>query len=541
MKIKSVKVLGDGMSRPKAEAAFEDIRKFSNYGFNKSHAAAYALIGYQTAWLKVHYPAEYLSALMTYYTDKPDRLALIKEDLDGLGVPLLLPDVNASHGLFRPEPCAGAAGGFAVRFGLAAVKQVSGASADLSGERAARGPFADLEDFHRRTAGRFNKGQLERLAEAGAFDGLARTRRAASDAMGWLAGRKDKAPAGQADMFGGVAAVRIPADLLRLPEWGNAAEREFKAVGFYVSLHPIDPLVERLKAAGVRRRLSVFEYMRGKGVESMESRKLCAMVDNAQVRQSHSGTTYVDAQMSERGDSYFVSFYPRNGQKVDDIREILDCARADRKPVVVLCSVAMNREGSGLRVFGRGVWPAEKYLDEVRGDMLVRIDPGMLRPRGAEAAAARGAEAEFGASSPQATAARATAVAAAFEDTLDLLRRALSAGDASEGAERAVHVGTPDGAVRELGRFRINSGTEAVLASSGGVVGIIDYHPAAAARPGPPQGEGPRLALPGRLARPGHPRPEETPEDARAAPRGMRAAFMGQRAPEAAPAPPAYA
>ncbi len=181
-----------GMTETAAEALFEDILPFANYGFNKSHAAAYAWIGYQTAWLKTHYPAEYLSALMSYYDDA-DRLTRIKNELDAMGVPLLPPDVNRSHQRFSPEAHKQATGGFAVRFGLSAIKQISGASANLIDERSSNGDFKSLEDFHKRVGNRFNKAHYEHLAQAGAFDSLSNNRRQAAEALAWLAARKDKA------------------------------------------------------------------------------------------------------------------------------------------------------------------------------------------------------------------------------------------------------------------------------------------------------------------------------------------------------------
>jgi DNA polymerase-3 subunit alpha len=370
-----------GMTEDAAESLFDTIVPFAGYGFNKSHAAAYAWIGYQTAWMKVHYPAEYLSALMSYYTDKPDRLSLIKDELDALKVPLLPPDVNHSHSAFRPEPCERATGGYAVRFGLGAIKGISGVGSDLSSERDGKGSYTSLEDFQQRVGTRFNKGQLERLAEVGAFEGLARSRRAAAEALAWLSDRKSKAPAGQADMFGGGAAAQVPPPMLDVPEWGDVAEREFKGVGFYFSRHPIDPFIRRLYAAGVRRRHSFFEYMLENDIEEMEGRRLCVMVESVQTRVSPKrGTTYLEAQVSERGDTYRISCFENYREKVtlEDFRRVLEGARTSRKPVVLKCSLSMDRERKGLWVNGRDAWSAEEFLAGVHGDLVMRLAPSDL-------------------------------------------------------------------------------------------------------------------------------------------------------------------
>ena len=371
-----------GMSEKDAEQLFRDILPFANYGFNKSHAAAYAWIGYQTAWLKTHYPAEYFSALMSYYTDKPEKLELIKDELDSLGVPLLPPDINHSYPRFRPETLARAKGGLAVRFGLAAIKSISGEGANLVDLREKDGPFASLEEFHRRAGSRYNKAHYTRLAEAGAFDTLSQitSRHQASDAMGWLASVKDKAPAGQADMFGGVAAVQIPQKVLDVAEWGDIADREYKSVGFYFSRHPIDPYRPRLERAGVRRRQRIFEYMAAQDLEQLEGRRLCVMVDNVQVRQTGNGRTYVQASVSERGDSYRVSCYEnrREGLTIDDFRSTLEGARTSRRPVVLLASLSMDRDRSNVWVNGRAVWDIDDYLAEIRGNIVIKVDASIL-------------------------------------------------------------------------------------------------------------------------------------------------------------------
>ena len=490
-KISRLRVLDDGMSGQKAKDLFADVEKFSGYGFNKSHAAAYAWIGYQTAWMKTHYPAEYLSALMTYYTDKPDRLALIKDELEALGVPLLPPDANNSHGLFRPEQSPKARGGLAVRFGLAAIKQISGAGADLAAERSANGPFISLEDFFLRTGARFNKGQYERLAEAGAFDGLGCSRRAGAEVLGWLASHKSTAPAGQDDMFGGPASVQAPQQMLAVPEWADAAEREFRAVGFYFSRHPIDPFIQRLITAGVRRRQSFFHWMLENSQENLEGRKLCAMVDSVQIRQTKRGTTYVEAQVSERSDTYRVACYEdrRGGMSVDQVRQVLDGAKASRRPIVFLCSLAMDRDQKGLWVNGRGVWDVEEFLAGVRGDIVIRLDPAQMTLMAADTAAARPAsEPGAPASATDQQAVRRAAASRVVDQLRGRLEEHARSGD---GSGSGITIETPDTRTSLQGRFKIPMWLEHIIRQTDGVVSIQDV----AARAGQADGaEPPRRA-----------------------------------------------
>ena len=469
-----------GMSAAAAEKLFDDVAAFAGYGFNKSHAAAYAWIGYQTAWLKTHYPAEYLSALMTYYTDKPERLALIKDELDALGVPLLPPDANHSFARFKPEVDRRGRDGLAVRFGLGAIKRVSGAAADLSGERASGGPFTSVEDFYRRVGPRFNKGQLEALSEAGAFDCIAKNRRVACEALGWLAERKSTGPKAQTDLFGGTAALQVPQKVLDVAEWGDVAEREFKSVGFYFSRHPIDSFVPRLTAAGVRRRRSIFSYMLERGLENLEGRRLCAMVDAVSIRVSKKGTTYVEAQVAERDDTYRIYIYENKGRgvTVENVRRVLDGARTSRRPVVFLASLAMDRERTGVFVNGRGVWEIEEFLAGLRGDIVLTIDPAAVPLDRAAAARLREVEEASGQGSPAAAAARAAAVRSAGEKAVAELQDRLDRSARSEeDAARRVRIETPWGKVDLDGRFLISASLETLLRSTPGVTRLEEVLP----------------------------------------------------------------
>ena len=156
-----------------ADHIFDQMAKFAGYGFNKSHAAAYALVAYQTAYLKANYPVEFLAALMTLDLGNTDKLNIFRQELDRLGIRLLPPDINRSEVTFAVESDP-KSGNPAIRYALAAVKGVGGqAMSELVAERTANGRFKDLIDFARRLdAKSFNRRQFENLAKAGAFDSL---------------------------------------------------------------------------------------------------------------------------------------------------------------------------------------------------------------------------------------------------------------------------------------------------------------------------------------------------------------------------------
>src|SRR5271155_490943 len=162
-----------GVERARAELIFDQMAKFAGYGFNKSHAAAYALVTYQTAYLKANHPVEFMAASMTLDLGNTDKLNHFRQELNRLGIALLPPDINRSDVAFAVETDE-KRGKPAIRYALAAVKGVGEqAMRELVAERAARGPFKDLFDFALRLDPKtFNRRQFENLVKAGAFEPL---------------------------------------------------------------------------------------------------------------------------------------------------------------------------------------------------------------------------------------------------------------------------------------------------------------------------------------------------------------------------------
>src|SRR5690606_23426685 len=161
-----------GVPEAKASQIFDQVAKFAGYGFNKSHAAAYALVAYQTAWLKANYPVEFFAASMTLDINNTDKLNVFRQELRRLDIKLLPPDMNRSRAVFGVER--GEDGSGAIRYALAAVRNVGhGAAEALVEEREANGPFHDLSDLAARLDPRaLNNRALENLVCAGALYGL---------------------------------------------------------------------------------------------------------------------------------------------------------------------------------------------------------------------------------------------------------------------------------------------------------------------------------------------------------------------------------
>ena len=265
----------------------------------------------------------------------------------------------------------------AVRFGLQGIKQISDASSRFTEERDRNGPYRDLEEFNKRVGGFFNKAQYEVLCEAGAFDHLAKSRRQAHSVLTYLSQLKNKGNVNQLSMFD---KEPIPAKILDVAEWGDVADREYKAVGFYFSQHPIDPYVPRLVRAKVSRRLSYQQYMKERKQEKRDNASLCVIVENVTVRQTNKTMrTYIQAFVAEKSDSYSINFFGSE-EEVSEFRSKMEASKASRIPVVVVSS--LNYDGNTTWVTGRKVFDVDEFLKDIRGDILVKLDPEMIRPTG---------------------------------------------------------------------------------------------------------------------------------------------------------------
>jgi DNA polymerase-3 subunit alpha len=240
-----------GVDARTASQIFDLMEKFAGYGFNKSHAAAYALVSYQTAWLKTHYPAEFMAAVLSSDMDNTDKVVGFLDEARALGLTVLPPDVNASRYMFE------AMDERTIRYGLGAVKGVGrGACEAISDERSKGGAFGDLLEFCRRVdSSKLNRRALEALINAGALDALARNRPSLMlqlpevlKATEQLARERE---AGQVSLFGGAAAEpEIHIDLPQADDWPllQKLQGERETLGHYLSGHPLDPYRDDLRA-----------------------------------------------------------------------------------------------------------------------------------------------------------------------------------------------------------------------------------------------------------------------------------------------------
>ena len=242
-----------GVPEDVADSIYDEILDFASYAFNKAHAVCYAFVANWTAYMKRHYPREYMAALLTSVLDSSTKVAEYIAECKELGVAILPPDVNESDANFTVA-------GQHIRFGLVAIKGIGwGAIQSLVAEREKNGPFRDFEDFCSRMAGgELNKRAVENLIRAGAFDSMGYKRRALLQVYeavldGIQRSRRDNI-SGQLDLFGGFGEEAAPR--FRLPELEEYPKRELMAMekevtGLYLSGHPMDEYRDQLRRLGV--------------------------------------------------------------------------------------------------------------------------------------------------------------------------------------------------------------------------------------------------------------------------------------------------
>ena len=357
-----------GVPKAKATEIFEQINKFAGYGFVKSHAAAYALIAYQTGFLKANYPVEFLAASMTYDLGNTDKLNVFGQELARLRIPLLPPDVNASRQDFGVERLPD--GRRAIRYALAAVKNVGeSAMAGLVAERQSGGPFRDLGDFARRLDARqVNKRQIESLASAGTFDGINDNRRQVYEAAEVLVrhaavAAEDKV-SGQVSLFGDGedgAETRLP--LPTVEDWPAMARlrHEFEAIGFYLSAHPLDAFGETLGRLGVVAAVDLEQDL----AREPGRKKLAGILIGKQERTSRSGNRFAFVQFSDKSGVFeavvFTELLGRSRELLESGGPLLltvavEVRTAGEPPRLTLQDVddlelATARRAGGLRVY----------------------------------------------------------------------------------------------------------------------------------------------------------------------------------------------
>ena len=329
-----------GIKPEKAAEVFDLMARFADYGFNKSHAAAYALVAYQTAWMKANHPEAFLAACMSLAAGNTDRLASLRQDATRMGIKVLPPDINASDADFALEWADD--GKLAIRYALAAVKRVGRAAMDALVAARDR-PFDSLADIAARVDPRqLSRMQLESLARAGAFDRLepnrARAFAAADTILKRAQAMAEEKGSGQVALFGGGAetqALRVPEILDWQPLERLAAEAE--AVGFHLTAHPLDAYAQVL-----RRLLVVSSAAIEARAQAGAARvKLAGVVVASKERTTRTGSRMAWVRLSDAAGSYEVTLF---SEVLGRVRDIM------KEGVCLLVTADLRTEGEALRI-----------------------------------------------------------------------------------------------------------------------------------------------------------------------------------------------
>ena len=329
-----------GIPQAKAVEVFDLMAKFADYGFNKSHAAAYALVSYQTAWMKANHPVPFLAACMSLAIANTDKLAALRQEAERMGIRVLPPSINLSQADFSVEALPD--GKLAIRYALAAIKKVgAGAMESLVATRGGR-PFADVADFASRVDPKsMNKMSLENLARAGAFDALdanrARVFTGAETILRRAQARAEEAGSGQIGLFGGAGqdTLRLP----DIPDWPDIERLgyEAEAVGFHLTAHPLDGFAALLKRLGAVP-TNQLAARAGAGATRV---KIAGCVAGTKERTTRSGSRMAWVTLSDAVGSCEVTLFDR---VLADARPLLQAGAP------LLVSADLRLEGEALRI-----------------------------------------------------------------------------------------------------------------------------------------------------------------------------------------------
>lgn len=350
-----------GVDKSRASQVFDLVDKFAGYGFNKAHSAGYALVAYQTAYFKANHPVEFLAASMTLDRGNTDKLNTFRQELDRLDIALLQPDINCSGVDFEVELDTNGSG--AIRYALAAIKNVgAGAMSAIIAERDENGPFTDLFDFSRRLdTGQINKRQIENLAKAGAFDCLDPNRAQVVSAADLLlrhaAVALQERESSQVNLFGEAADEVATPPLPVVADWPmlERLHKEFEALGFYLSAHPLDAYGSGLSKLGIITHAQIT-------AKSTDRADLAGVVLAVQERNSARGR-YAFVQMSDQSGLFEVTIFAEQFARARDLLEpgamLLAKCQVQRDDDLVRLTVfaiepldaQMERHCTGYRVF----------------------------------------------------------------------------------------------------------------------------------------------------------------------------------------------
>jgi len=388
-----------GFAVEKAQSIFDLMAKFAEYGFNKSHSAAYAVLSYQTAFLKTYYPAEFMAALMTTEMDNTDKITRYIGDARAHGIPVLAPDVNRSQKRFSVERTADAKK--AIRFGLEAIKGVGGIAVDLILEGRTAGSFKNVLDFCKRISVRkVNKKVLEALVLSGGFDQIAEVNRASLFAsiealIDYAGDEQAERELGQSSLFDSFSAeevklvTNLDAVFKKEEQWPRSKllSKEKQVVGFYVSGHPMDPWqkicedwlgwnTEKVKSAVNIKpvKTQTDDFSRGWRSQRTEV-KLAGLVAEIREVTTKKGTRMAFGLFEDLKGKVEVIFFP---DAYASVQEAVKTAMSEAEPLILTGDLEASEETTKVLVKSIEL-VAEAHKNRVQ-QVVVKLVPSLITP-----------------------------------------------------------------------------------------------------------------------------------------------------------------
>ena len=360
--------VANGVPDKKAGEVFDLLEKFANYGFNKSHAAAYAVVSYQTAWLKANHPVEFMAAVMNCDIHLTDKLAVYKRECDRMGIEIVPPCVNRSAPTFTVGPGR-------IHYALGALKGVGLEAMRLIHDARGDQPFRDIHDLARRTdMKRVGKRPLEMLARAGAFDRLddnrARVMKSLDGLVAWSAAVQSQAASSQTSLFGGgedLPPPRAPLSGIWLPT--EKLGEEHKAVGFYLSGHPLDDYLPALR----RKKVMTLAEISQDALNGPLVAQIAGTVAARMERKSAKGTAYAFVSLSDPTGLYEVTVFS----------DLLTASRDKLEPgASVVLQVKVEPSGDQVKMLANSVTALEDAVaDAGAGCLAVEMQGADTIPR----------------------------------------------------------------------------------------------------------------------------------------------------------------
>ena len=360
-----------GIDEGTATKIFDQMEKFASYGFNKSHAAAYSLVSYQTAYLKAHYPVEFMCAVMSLDMTNVDKLLLYKEECKKMGFKVLPPDINKSDADFDVEDGN-------IRYALAAIKSVGAANMEaIAAERHAHGPYKDVSDFiHRIDAKQINRRQLEQLIKAGAFDCLDKNRGKLfaniETIVQHISAATELKTSSQSSLFGDQE-LQAKVKLAEKPDWPELEKLklEAEAIGFYLSAHPLDSYSRGMERLGVKKCNEVFQGIRtGDTIRA----KLAGCVNSFQKRISKNGNKYAFLEISDGSTNFEGLLFSEGLTRFEEtIKSGL--------PLLVSVTIDKQNEEGNPRVMINSVETLDKAIADVANGLEISLNDTSAVPK----------------------------------------------------------------------------------------------------------------------------------------------------------------